>query len=260
MLNPHPRRRAQREAGTLASENAPVAPAETVLPLVAGVPNIHKLMETFDALREREQQRLAREMHDDFGQLLAAMKLDLCMLHKKVANGDCTGLPQVENLQELVDTMITSTRRIIAELPPKAIDDLGLFPALEQLVAGFRKRHPIRLITSMGTQSTRLDSDVELATYRVLQEALNNIVRHAGATIVNIDVNCSTTHLRLRIRDNGNGICATELGKSGSFGLLWMQERIQALAGTIDIDSSAGQGTCIAISLPLQPAATGRNI
>ena len=215
-------------------------------------------METFNALREREQQRLAREMHDDFGQLLAAMKLDLCILQEKLASGGRTGLSQVENLQELVDTMITSTRRIIAELPPKAVDDLGLFPALEQLVAGFRKRHPIRLITRMGKQSTRLDPDVELATYRVLQEALNNIVRHAGATTVDIDVDCSATHLRLLVRDNGHGICATELSKGGSFGLLWMRERVLALAGTIDIDSDAGQGTCIAMSLPLQPITAGR--
>lgn len=226
---------------------------------IHAVPGLQGLVATFDALREREQKRLAREMHDDFGQLLAAMKLDLCMLKKKLVQGDSTGLSEVQNLQEMVDAMMTSVRRIIAELPPKAVDELGLFPALEQLVAGFRKRHAFRLTMRLSPSSTRLDPGVELAVYRVLQEALNNIVRHAGATVVDISVECNRTHLMLQIRDDGKGIDLADLGKSGSFGLQWMRERVLALAGTFDLGRAGAHGTCISISLPLQQTITAHD-
>ena len=227
-----------------------------VAPAADGQPGIEALLATFDALREREQQRLAREMHDDFGQLLLAMKIDLCMLRKKLTRGDPTTWSEVENLQELVDAMIASTRRIIAELPPKAVDELGLFPAIEQLVAGHRKRQPFQLTLRLVPPQTRADPRVELAVYRVLQEALNNVVRHAGATRVDISVECNATHLMLHIRDNGKGISTTDFGKDGSFGLMWMRERVLALAGTFDLDRVDGQGTSIIICLPMQHASS----
>lgn len=244
----------RRGPAVVASGEAQKSSPDDLLPSHAELAGTQGLLATFELFREREHQRLARELHDDFGQLLAAMKLDLCMLSEKTAQGDSTGLSQIDSLQELVDTMIASTRRIIAELPPKAVDELGLFPALEQLVAGFRKRHPIQLTFRMASPSTRLDAKVELAVYRILQETLTNVVRHANATTVYIDVECSTTYLRLKIRDDGKGITAAEMAKSGSFGLLWMRERVLGLAGTVDIDSVSGQGTAIAISLPLQQA------
>lgn len=244
----------QHERVTIASEHTQKSTQGTLPATDTGVPAMQELLATFDALREREQRRLAREMHDDFGQLLAAMKLDLYMLNKKLTQGDPSGLQQVENLQELVDSMITSTRRIIADLPPKAVEELGLFAALEQLIAGFRKRHPAQVTIRLVPPTNRLDPAVELAAYRVLQETLNNIARHAAATAIDIDAGCSATHLRLRVRDNGKGMAAAELGKSGSFGLLWMRERVLALSGTFDLDSVDGQGTSITISLPLVDA------
>ena len=215
----------------------------------------HELLSTFEAFREREQQRIAREMHDDFGQLLAAMKLDLCMLQKKLAQSKRSDLQEVDNLHELVDAMIASTRRIIAELPPKAIDELGLFAALDQLVAGFCKRHPLQMSMRLAPPPIRLQPDIELAAYRVLQEALNNIARHAEATTVDIDVNCSPTDLLLHVTDNGKGASAADISKNESFGLAWMQERVEDLAGSISIQSAEGKGTSISVSLPLRPAA-----
>lgn len=242
---------------TVPQSGAPEPLQESLAAAAHAAQAMPSLVATFDALREREQQRLAREMHDDFGQLLAAMKLDLCMLTEKLARGDTSGQAQIDNLKELVDSMISSTRRIIAELPPKAVDELGLFPALEQLAAGFRKRHALGLTLRLPSAPPRTTPDVDLAVYRVLQEALNNIARHAGATRVDIQITCSPTHLSMCIQDNGKGIRAADLGKSGSFGLQWMRERVLALAGSFELNQVGDGGTSIAISLPLRQPTAG---
>ena len=212
---------------------------------------LQAVMTTLDKFKEAEQLRLAREMHDDFGQLLAAMKLDLCTLQRKLTHAEPAAADQIENLHELVNAMISSVRRIIAAQPPKAVEETGLFAAFEQLVTGFRKRHAVSITTRLIPPTIPIDHRIELAAYRILQEALSNTVRHSGATKVEIAAGCSETHFSLRITDNGKGTSADDLQKTGSFGMLSMRARVHALTGTISVDSTAGQGTSLVVSLPL---------
>ncbi|MBC7414233.1 MAG: hypothetical protein H7327_04810 [Herminiimonas sp.] len=212
---------------------------------------VQSLLETVDQLQQTERYRVAREMHDDFGQLLAAMKLDLCLLQQHVGTS-ASAVREISTLNELVDTMICSVRRIIGGLPPKAIEDAGLFVAFENLIESFTKRHPIHFSRRFVPPATRLDPRVELAAYRILQETLSNITRHSEATEVGVTASCSSTHLLIWVTDNGKGTLPTDLHKSGSFGMAWMRERIEALGGTVALESTKGKGTGVTISIPVR--------
>lgn len=226
------------------------APLRFLCEADAAVPAIHALIAAFDALKDGEQRRLAREMHDDFGQVLAAMKLDLTLLRSQARMQGPMLLSQVANLQELVDGMIVSTRRVLSNLPPRAVEESGLFTALEHLVQGFRKRHALNFHTRLCDPETYFGNSLEVSIYRIVQEALSNVVRHANASNVWICASLDATHLHLQIRDDGRGASAAELRRTASFGVLWMQERVFALGGTIDIESRSHVGTCIRIAIP----------
>lgn len=224
-------------------------------------PSIREAMVTaLETFKEAEQRRMTREMHDDFGQLLAAMKLDLCMLENTAGIGGQSGKQQIASLHALVDAMIQSVRRIIAELPPQIVAEHGLVRAIEKLADGFRARSAMRIELSLAAPETRLNESLALAIYRIVQEALNNIARHAMASTAWIVVTFDASHARLRIRDDGKGASVDDLAKPGSFGVTWMRERVVAMRGTIDIQTARGQGTVIEVTLPLRsesPAGNG---
>ncbi len=208
------------------------------------------MIATLDSLREEEQKRLAQEMHDDLGQLLAAMKMDLSSLQQRLPQDDAKLLQQMDNINELVDAMVMSVRRIIADLPPKALEDIGLFSALELLTSNFQKRHQITTKLDMPKPEPVLKEDIATPVYRIVQEALNNVAKHAQATRVDVRINCHESRLVLRIADDGTGISLEQLRKPGSFGLIGMRERATALGGEMTIESTDGVGTIIQMILP----------
>ncbi len=218
-------------------------------------PAVHNLIVAFDALRDGEQRRLSREMHDDFGQLLAAMKVDLSLLERKAAQLGQPACRLVASLHELVDAMLVSVRRIIADLPPLAIEEHGLFGALERLVCSFRKRHAILIRLHTEATATCLSKSLELSVYRIIQEALNNIVRHANARNASISLRQAGSNVLIVIQDDGQGTSAAQTRKSGSYGLASMQERVAALDGVISISGDKGNGTCIQIAIPANASA-----
>ena len=217
------------------------------------LPAMRTMIATLDAVKDGEQHRLQREMHDEFGQLLAAMKLDLLLLQKKLPHRSPDVQRQMDSLQELIDTMIVSVRRIVAELPPQAVAELGLTAALAHLVQGFRKRYPIKFVVSCIQEAGTPNNFLALPIYRITQEALSNIVRHADANCVRVDARQQAGQFRLRVSDNGKGIAETDLEKIGSFGVVWMRERVMALEGTINIKGRPGKGTVINIQIPTRP-------
>ncbi len=211
--------------------------------------DLQKMIAMLDSMREEEQKRLAQEMHDDLGQLLAAMKMDLSSLQQSLPKNDTKLARQVNTLNELVDAMVTSVRRIIADLPPKMLEDIGLFGALELLLANFEKRHAIEFTLDVPQSEPMLDNTVATPIYRIVQEALNNVAKHARATRVDVKMDCRENYLVLRISDDGIGISRDKLRKPGSFGLIGMRERTAALGGEMTIDDSPG-GTIIQIVIP----------
>jgi signal transduction histidine kinase len=147
--------------------------------------------------------------------------------------------------------MVTSVRRIIADLPPKVLEDVGLYSALEFMVTNFEKRHRIACELRLSDSEPILETRVATAIYRMVQETLNNVAKHADASYVEAQVISSTTDIKLSVKDNGRGMAPDKLQKPGSFGLIGMRQRVTALGGKMKIDSSEGAGTAIMITIPL---------
>lgn len=213
--------------------------------------DLQRMIAELDSLREEEQKRLAKEMHDDLGQLLAAMKIDLSRLQQRLPQSDTHLLQQLSNINELVDAMVTSVRRIIADLPPKMLADLGLFSALDALVSNFRQRHQLQVLLDVPDQHPIIDNKIATPIYRIVQESLNNVAKHAKATRVTVRIACANNFLVVHIADNGAGMPIDLPKNPDSFGLIGMRERTKALGGEFEIDSIPGKGTTIQVTIPL---------
>ena len=213
--------------------------------------DLQKIVAAFDNMREEEQRRLAHDMHDDLGQLLGAMKIELALLKRRLPAQGPEQLQPIHNLNELVDTMVVSVRRIIADLPPKVLEDHGLFCALEMLVTSFRKRHMIETFLERPVGEPVLPDNMLTPIYRMVQEALNNIGKHAHATKASVKIAWRNQLLQLTIADNGTGLPPGSQQKHDSFGLIGMRQRAAALGGKFSISNIKGSGAEIQIVIPL---------
>jgi signal transduction histidine kinase len=204
-----------------------------------------------DALRrvvqaqELERQRLARELHDETGQALTSILLGLKQLEGSES-------PEaVAALRELVVATLQDVRRLAVELRPKALDDFGLVPALERLTQGFAEHTGIAVDLEAGSLTERLPPEVETAIYRIVQESLTNVVKHAQASRVSVFLTRNDGRIKAVIEDDGAGFDpATATG--GGIGLVGMRERIELLDGSLAVESSASSGTTIAVEVPVR--------
>jgi PAS domain S-box-containing protein len=208
--------------------------------------------------RENERTDIARELHDDLGQQLAALKMQLAALDSDVnaAGFARHRISQTQAMQDQIDTIIASVRRIAAGLRPPILDDLGLFAAIEWLVKDFRRRYGISATLDNDTEALDFNASASTAIFRLVQEALTNIVRHAKASEVRIDFRRVHEDCVLSIEDNGRGAALEADSGTKSFGLLGMRERVRQLRGTIAIDSTPGRGFRILIKLPVETIIT----
>lgn len=200
---------------------------------------------------EDERKRLSRELHDETAQVFSAVKMELAVLRGQVPPGAATRL---DRLMTLVDKGIRGIRRVVNDLRPSLLDDLGLLPALRSLAADFGDRSGIRLTLEAPSQLPTLSKDAELALFRALQEALSNVVRHANATAVEVGIAVQRGTLRLTVADNGSGPGSTDaavLEREGHMGLTGMRERIAALGGTVQFSGQAGQGARVEVQVPV---------
>lgn len=198
---------------------------------------------------ELERKHIAREVHDELGQLLTALKMDLSLVRLRFAeNRPLLGM--IEEMRTLVDRTINVVRQVASNLRPAALD-LGLTPALEWLVDDFAKRGSIRCILDAGDGEIVLDDSQSTAVFRVIQESLTNIARHAQASEVTISLRASGGRLQVVVKDDGRGFDTEVVGKTRGFGLFGMRERVLALGGTLSIGSAPGKGTTVTIELPL---------
>ncbi|MEC5216885.1 PAS domain S-box-containing protein [Actimicrobium sp. GrIS 1.19] len=213
---------------------------------------LHSRIMRLDRAREEQQKRLAREMHDDFGQLLTAMKMDVISLQTRLEQVDANLARQLDGIDGLINAMVVSVRRIMTDLPPQIIAQHGLFKALELLADGHSRRHQVAVNLHLPATPTELPDEIATPVYRMAQEALNNIAKHAVAATVELQLRLQDDALHLSIADDGQGIAVDAADNPGCSGLVGMRERVSALQGAMQIRSAPGNGTTIQISIPIR--------
>jgi len=205
--------------------------------------------------REEEKTLIARELHDELGQLLTALKMDLAWLRGRGDAGGELGA-RLAAMGDIVDRMVGSTRRIAADLRPLMLDDLGLADAVQWLVDDFAGRSGVRCeIEVSGEESLEaLDPKVATAVYRALQESLTNVAKHAGATRVRVALRAGAGEVLFEVEDDGRGIDPDDLGKARSLGLKGMRERVTYLGGRLEVARGVPAGTRVRARVPLRAA------
>ena len=198
-------------------------------------------------VREDERGRIARDIHDDLGQCLTTLKLNLALLVEDIPEDALMLRPKISEMSELVDGTIRSVRRIISELRPHLLDDLGLTAAIEWQSADFQKRTGMPVSLSIYPREILLDQERSTVVFRILQEALLNVARHAGATAVTVGLTEIDGEVELTIEDNGRGITREELENPKSFGLMGIRERAESQGGHVTITGKPKEGTSVAV-------------
>jgi PAS domain S-box-containing protein len=205
--------------------------------------------------REEEKTRIARELHDELGQLLTALKMDLGWLRERLPP-DPALAERAAEMGALLDRTVSSTRRISADLRPLMLDDLGLADAAAWLVDDFAKRSGVVCRVEVSEALREVSKAVATAVYRAIQESLTNIARHAGAKNAWVALGVKQGALEVEIEDDGRGVAPEDLAKSRSLGLKGMRERIAYLGGSFDIARAPRGGTRVRITVPLRGLAT----
>ena len=199
-------------------------------------------------IRENERTLISREIHDEMGQSMTALKLDLNRMHKYVGTNP-EAIMKLDSMIELVSNTIKDVQRISSDLRPGILDDLGLVSAIEWYCEEFEKRTEIKCSQELDN-SVYNDSQINLTFFRVLQETLTNVIRHARASSVHVKLQKSTKGTTLIIQDDGIGISEEKIESHKSLGLISMSERVRQFNGNIDISSKKGDGTKLTIFIP----------
>lgn len=207
-------------------------------------------------VREEERTQIAREIHDVLGQALTGLKMDLSWMSKRAAavpDRDLAGglEDKIRSMSQVVDSTIGTVRKIATELRPSLLDDLGLEAAAEWQVHEFEKRSgtTCRFVSDFG--ETEMDANCATALFRILQETLTNVARHANASRVEVRLQARGNNALLQVRDNGRGITAREMSNTKSLGLLGIRERALLVGGKVDIKGIPKKGTTVSVEVPL---------
>jgi PAS domain S-box-containing protein len=218
---------------------------------------LRALSASLQNVREQERKRISAELHDELGQQLTGLKLDLVWLAGRAKEGRPATAEQIDAMRQLLDTAISSVRRIAADLRPLILGDLGFGEAVTWHTAEFAKRSGLAITMDLPGAERVTDDARATALFRIVQESLTNIARHAGASEVQIRLAIEGEQLVLTVRDDGAGI-AEHNGRNSGIGLVSMRERATALGGHLRIASIPGRGTTIEVALPLEvPALEG---
>lgn len=212
---------------------------------------IRELASASQTAREQERSRVARELHDEIGGALTALKMDTTWISERLPEGQ----PQLEEklaiMRKMLDDTVAATRRISSDLRPMMLDDLGLAPAAEWLVHDFQRRTGIVCELAIALPEAELPGDISTAVFRLLQESLTNITKHARATHAEVSIAAEDGTLVLTVNDNGRGFNTATPRAPQSFGLIGMRERVSLLGGALRIESVPGDGTVLEARIPL---------
>ncbi|MDP2816907.1 MAG: PAS domain-containing sensor histidine kinase [Polaromonas sp.] len=200
--------------------------------------------------REEEKTRVARELHDELAQSLTALKMDTMWLRNHFAGVPAVADTRLTDMLQMLDHTIAATRRIAADLRPLLLDDLGLVPAIEWLVHNFGQRTGVAC-TLTADEALELREPYATAIFRIVQESLANVAKHAGASAVSVALERLPDAIKLAVSDNGRGFVADAPRKPQSLGLMGLRERAVLLKGRLSITSTTGQGTRIDVFIPV---------
>lgn len=215
---------------------------------------MRELSQRWLSLQEVERRAVARELHDGVGQALTALRLDLEVL---LAMGGASEKARhaLMRARERADEAIEEVRRSAARLGPAMLDELGLVEAVRRYLADFRSRNPTRVELALPATPARFPPETESACFRMIQEGLTNVSRHAGAAVARLSLQARPDEIEIRLEDDGRGFSPGE-NESRGLGLRGIRERVALLGGSFSIDSAPGQGTRLRVCLPL-PVASG---
>jgi PAS domain S-box-containing protein len=218
---------------------------------------LRHLTHHLQSVRDQERERIAREIHDELGQALTALHMDLHWLRARChyETGDLG--PRVAAMIELLGRTMQATHRICADLRPALLDDVGLPAAIEWQSREFERRTGIRIGVTLPHDALPVPRDQATAVFRIFQESLTNITRHANASRANISMDMSEDTLTLTVHDNGTGIDPQAATKPDALGLMGMRERAMAWGGRVDVSGAGGRGTTVHLTMPLAPCENG---
>jgi signal transduction histidine kinase len=211
---------------------------------------LRRLSGSIMASQEKERTAIARELHDELGQVLTALRMDAVWLRDRLKGFDDRAMARAQTMCELIDRTISDVRHIATRLRPPLLDVLGLVDAMEWLTSDFEKRTGIACVFNHG-EVPELSEFTAIAAFRVAQEALTNVTRHAYASNVDITLAAVDGELVVAVVDNGQGFQDEELSEQGGLGMAGMRERAALAGGRLDIRSRVGHGTEVYLRLPL---------
>lgn len=212
---------------------------------------LRRLAARLEAIREEERTLLGREIHDELGQALTGLKMDVAWIGQRLSDRENELAERLQSMASLIDQTIQDVRDLSARLRPVVLDDLGLSDAIDWQARDFSRRFGIECHVQGGEKDLTLDRDKNTAVFRILQEALTNVVRHANALRVDVVLRRAKGRLILEVKDDGRGITPGEASADSALGLLGMRERAEMLGGTFRIASEQGQGTRVVVEIPL---------
>lgn len=252
-LNEHLEKKVSERTATLEAEITDRKRAEEELK--NSREQLRALAAHLQSIREEEGRRIAREVHDNLGQALTALNIDLFELESQISElGNETRrdllLNRIRSMSNLIDTTVQAVREIATELRPRILDDLGLVPAIEWQAQDFQERTGIQC--EFSSENINSDQERSTAIFRIFQETLTNVARHAKATRVNVRLKEDTDKIILEVEDNGRGITEKEIYKPQSLGLLVMRERALLFGGEFYITGRQGKGTTVTVCIPIK--------
>jgi len=204
-----------------------------------------------EKIREEEKHEISRKVHDELGQLLTAMKMDLLQLDKKLPQEDVGLHQRAHSIVGLIDDTIKSVQGIAMELRPPILDAFGLCEAVAWQADEYKKRFGIQFNLNCFQKYIKLDKDLEITLFRIFQESVTNVVRHSEANQIDIDVLHENGQLVMNIQDNGKGIQQDKIEDSNSIGLIGIRERVRSWKGEVRFLGTAGKGTTVEIRIPM---------
>lgn len=224
--------------------------------LKSSLDQLHQLTQHVEEVRENERVAISRELHDDLGQALTAVKIDLGIIVQNITDSETVS--KIKKVSNLVGETIKTVQRLTSQLRPAIIDDLGLEATIEWYTKEFAQRTGIKVLLDIDSRLC-ITQETSLIIFRIMQESLTNISRHSGATQVDIVLTKTIESINFRISDNGIGITENEINSKSSFGIMSMQERAVSLGGTFNIYTENDNGTIITLNLPLNNIYSNEN-
>lgn len=212
---------------------------------------LRNLSAYLESVREDERTRISHDIHDELGQMLSLLKIDLKWLENRISSDQLSLLMKIESMSKLIDSIIEWVHKISKELRPSILDNLGIVAAIEWLAEELTKATEISCKVKITPVNLVLNDELSTAVFRILQETLTNVIRHSGATRVDIQLVKIKKIFILKVKDNGIGISREKVNNPNSLGLIGIKERVRSLKGKFRIQGIQNKGTTLSIQLPL---------